>query len=317
MDRGRPLTEVDVGKLARDLLDALCYLEEFGLTHGDIKPDNIVLIKNDYKLIDFDLLPRLSDDSYLTQSYNDVYGCCLRAGILHPEYKTFRQAKYALCCTLMQFCKGRKPYATTTFEQTVFLEGMDFTVFVSDTAKYVNEDPKRWVEENFTEEFQTLALGLVGSNSFGSFREARRSITSDPIKTVILPSLAPLGTGWKFEPEATRGIYRMLKGDTETVAAAFNVFYRYGHLVETEEQKEEFLQACCWRALCNFDNEFVQHIVEVEGGLSITEEQGKNVRERVQAELERPGSWVTGKRETSLSFEIPLFEVEIVAPVGE
>lgn len=72
-------SEVKVTNLIRSLLDALAYLAEKGIMHRDLKPDNILLDKNDkLKVVDFGLATFINLETY-------IFKKCGTPGYIAPE----------------------------------------------------------------------------------------------------------------------------------------------------------------------------------------------------------------------------------------
>ncbi|KAL6720794.1 Protein kinase protein rad53 [Lecanora helva] len=70
----KPMTEYMAARVGRQMLDAVIYLHERGITHRDIKPDNILVAGDDpldkiFKLTDFGLSKQVMDASTFLQTF--------------------------------------------------------------------------------------------------------------------------------------------------------------------------------------------------------------------------------------------------------
>ena len=69
---GKPMPEYMVVYVARQMLDALGYLHERGITHRDIKPDNILMASNYpwvFKLSDFGLSKIVNNEETFLKTF--------------------------------------------------------------------------------------------------------------------------------------------------------------------------------------------------------------------------------------------------------
>lgn len=66
-------------KLLKGILEALAYLQKEGIAHRDLRPENIIVTKNDVpKIIDFGLATS-------TRSEDHIYTRCGSPGFIAPE----------------------------------------------------------------------------------------------------------------------------------------------------------------------------------------------------------------------------------------
>ena len=95
-DSGKAMTEWTAALLARQMLGAITYLHAKGITHRDIKPDNILVGGNNpddkiFKLTDFGLSKQVMDDQTFLQTF------CGTILYLAPEvYPGYDRAKLGL-----------------------------------------------------------------------------------------------------------------------------------------------------------------------------------------------------------------------------
>jgi serine/threonine protein kinase len=123
-ERLRHEVRVDVATalwVARQVGEALVALHRAGFVHGDVKPENILLVNNGAKLIDLGFAHRPGENAaFLRQGF--LMGT---ANYLAPELCAFdpsadeRSDLFSLGVTLFEMLAGRLPYLPGTTYQTL------------------------------------------------------------------------------------------------------------------------------------------------------------------------------------------------------
>ena len=104
---GSPWSEDKVFELARSMLKALKYLNTLQILHRDIKPDNILIKKGEYKLADFGLCYRGA-----AHYDNDLIGspAYLAPEIFKKRFYSEKSDIYALGISLFEMFHGKYPF---------------------------------------------------------------------------------------------------------------------------------------------------------------------------------------------------------------
>jgi serine/threonine protein kinase len=102
----------EVKRLFVQIVEAICYLHSFGIAHGDIKPDNIVLTaEGDVKIIDFGYCKEKKIGFDEDKSGTVKYGSpeLFRSG----AYNTQKSDIWSLGILLFVMATGRFPYGSS------------------------------------------------------------------------------------------------------------------------------------------------------------------------------------------------------------
>ncbi len=95
MDKGDKLNNSLSTAHITTLIDCLCSMEAYGMIHGDIKVENMIVINDKIMMIDFDYICT-RNDSIVSQSYRDISGYAIQRRYSIKKYKAILAAMYAL-----------------------------------------------------------------------------------------------------------------------------------------------------------------------------------------------------------------------------
>jgi tetratricopeptide (TPR) repeat protein len=136
--RGRPLSyQIE---LLVQLLQALAYLHRRGIIHRDLKPDNVLVIEDQVKVLDFGLavarehLPKQNRDIYGTPAY-------LAPEVLEGEPVSEASDLYAVGVMAYELLAGQHPFNTTNLALLM----VDALQTVPDTRVLAVEDQLRQI----------------------------------------------------------------------------------------------------------------------------------------------------------------------------
>lgn len=298
MQRGNELrhdTDLNPKKLISDILEGLCYLESFGLIHGDIKPQNIVEYQGNFCLIDFDIFCHFEDNDTLTQSFNDIYGYFAKERMKSENYNNFHQALYAITYTAMIYCseKNREFYYKDKPEScSMEIEGNTCSCFCSKTAYSINKNPDKWITRKFPEEWRDFATKCVGRNlevRFRSFREARNHPLFEDFETQEYSKFLPKPFVPRIDQNNSRKIYKKackLSLLPSELFSIYNLYYRY-------EVKN--INALFFLSTMDFSLEESKDLVIQDNCQYICDPVPKDVELILLEEYLVPGSWLHQK----------------------
>jgi serine/threonine protein kinase len=102
---------VDKIKYMREITEGINFLHQHHILHGDIKPNNILLLNNTVKLTDFSL-SRVIDKGCII-NYNSTYTLCYRPPEVKENKLYLKSDIWALGCTLYEIFYGTKYFVLT------------------------------------------------------------------------------------------------------------------------------------------------------------------------------------------------------------
>lgn len=108
---------VDKIKYMRELTEGINFLHQYHILHGDIKPNNVLLLNNTVKITDFSL-SRVIDKECII-NYNSTYTFCYRPPEIKENKLYLKSDIWALGCTLYEIFYGIK-YFTITKDLKLF-----------------------------------------------------------------------------------------------------------------------------------------------------------------------------------------------------
>lgn len=299
-EEGTRIERVDTRTLCVDLIKGLVQLEEFNLTHGDIKLNNVVFHDGKYKWIDFDILPNIYDNTYLSQSYNDHYGAALVSGLKCLAYSTYRQAMYAFGITLATTMLHQNIWISQSkinIRTNVNLSGLDINYLVPKCAKEIYENEEKWLDEYIPDEWRTFIQRLVGKDKFSSFKEAAEYLNIDVSefqgKGELLPEIVSIKN---VDKELIRKLYEKcadLYALSLNSSRVFDLFYRFEHLFEDKDKLIEHLitygDGKCYEDVFSKIHQYTK-------GSEITWCREYDCSGKLLNEWKNPGSWLNEDR---------------------
>jgi serine/threonine protein kinase len=110
LDEERRLSAAEAAQLARSLAVSLASLAEARVTHGDVKPSNVVLGPEGPVLVDFGLARRAGQAAPRERGGTLTY---LAPEVVRGEQPTPRSDVYSLGVVLFEALTGRLPYAAS------------------------------------------------------------------------------------------------------------------------------------------------------------------------------------------------------------
>ena len=231
-----------IHKWIGQLVTALTVLEENGVIHGDIKPQNIVI--NDagnLSLIDFGIITcegfrqEYIDNNTITQSHPGLKGFKLRGRHIRTSamvttygYTHMSNAMFALGSTIYCMLKQiENPY--NVYENCVPIELYE-----------MHDNIEEWIKSKNVPDISSV-LGcplamLLGRSEFRpkSFKDLCVNFETPPanhnVTTYLQPPYPPQNINTKFISPATRRIYKLgvkRGSDPGIINMAVDMFYRY------------------------------------------------------------------------------------------
>lgn len=150
LDKYGPLNECVLRKFARDLLQAMAFIHEKGISHLDIKPANILVSdKGVVKLCDFGCSKRVNE---LSKSTNCVFGTPL---YMAPEFikgeANHKSDIWSMGCSLFQLRTGILPWSHTNIRENI---GLIF--YITSTC-----DPPFVVSKEMSQDFSSEFMDFM------------------------------------------------------------------------------------------------------------------------------------------------------------
>lgn len=191
--RGKQLSEVEVLKILKDVLDVLEFVHSEGVIHRDIKPDNLICRKKDQKivLIDFGAVRAMQDAS--TQlTANEKGESRFTVTIGTPGYMpseqcagrpTYSSDIYALGMVAIKALTGYRPTDLPTDPATGELVWRDKAQVSNGLAMVLT----RMVRYHYTQRYQSIREVNQGISTFATMTEVeRQATTSKIVRSTIL-----------------------------------------------------------------------------------------------------------------------------------
>lgn len=224
IDAGKELPDEQKLDLIKQILQALAYIHQRGIIHRDLKPDNIQVIDNQAKLLDFGLALRGEDKSDKmagTLAY-------MPPEVLSGDAVNKQSDLYALGMMTYQLLTGAYPYPTdnlTDLIQHIVFKDLPIEGNISDErvatfiTKLVHKDP----DERFQSAREALtycsSCGLVSHEGESplvreSFLQAAKFVGREKELTQLNQGLQELragkGSAWLIGGESGVGKTRMI-----------------------------------------------------------------------------------------------------------
>jgi serine/threonine protein kinase len=191
--RDKQLSEVEVLKILKDVLDVLEFVHSEGVIHRDIKPDNLIRRKKDQKivLIDFGAVRAMQDAS--TQlTANEKGESRFTVTIGTPGYMpseqcagrpTYSSDIYALGMVAIKALTGFGPTDLPTDPATGELVWRDKAQVSNGLAMVLT----RMVRYHYTQRYQSIREVNQGISTFATMTEVeRQATTSKIVRSTIL-----------------------------------------------------------------------------------------------------------------------------------
>lgn len=233
---GKQVIDPIIENFVENILHALVVFEQYGVTHGDIKLDNIVYHEEKYKFIDFGTMPNLDDKASPSQSHSDVYGFLVKRNITTKEYNQKSQAMYALGLVISSLLRRENAWMDKELRPTkctVEIQSIPITVTTSEPACLIFNDEKSWVKNNIPEEWHSFILKLVGSRKFNSFSDAYEALTGIRVPLIgqrLMPSVVPVNN-------QSRLLYELCASNNMNAVSSvqvMNLYYMYHTLFDDQ-----------------------------------------------------------------------------------
>jgi serine/threonine protein kinase len=216
--RDKQLSEVEVLKILKDVLEVLEFVHSEGVIHRDIKPDNLIRRKKDQKivLIDFGAV-RAMQDTNTKLSQDEKGESRFTVSIGTPGYMpseqcagrpTYNSDIYALGMVAIKAITGYSPTDLPTDPATGELVWRDKAQVSNGLAMVLT----RMVRYHYTQRYQSVREVNQGIATFATMTEVeRQATTSKIVRSTILTGTANLAnsqaeTSYKSSSQTRRSV---------------------------------------------------------------------------------------------------------------
>ncbi len=198
--RDKQLSEVEVLKILKDVLEVLEFVHSEGVIHRDIKPDNLIRRKKDRKivLIDFGAV-RAMEDANTKLTEDDKGESRFTVTIGTPGYMPSEQCAgrpayssdiYALGMVVIKALTGFSPTELPTDPATGELVWRDKAKVSNGLAMVLT----RMVRYHYTQRYQSVREVNQGITTFATMSEVERQATTSKIVRSTILSQSALTT---------------------------------------------------------------------------------------------------------------------------
>lgn len=280
-------------KFIVDLLKGLIELEDLGMTHGDIKLENIVLHNENYKFIDFGIIQNLTDDSIISQTHNDYKGYALKNGVCGSGYTSHRQAMYALGITITSILSSNNNWMNRELRgclAQISIGDLDMNYYMSECAYEIYKDPDHWILCNVEithSFFSQLIKGLV-VGAYPSFRAAYSDFCLHALpRKVFVRNLLTLPTNnysFVVYDECAKRRFSPISS-----AIVMTLYYSFWNRIKNHSDLITCILSYFEECECTKDH---HTMFTAATGLEVTYPIPDMVVERLLCEYLHPGSWI-------------------------
>lgn len=203
-----PLTPARTVAIVRQVAAALDAAHASGITHRDVKPENILVAQNDFAyLVDFGIA-RAAHDPNLTQSGMAVgtYNYMAPERFTGDEV-TYRADIYALACVLGECLTGAPPYRADSVERLIASHLMapvprPSVLRPGRVPAALDQVIAKGMAKNPSERYMTagdLALAAHEALSTPEQRQEATILRQGDNETLMLPAVDPGAGGWSSQ----------------------------------------------------------------------------------------------------------------------
>ena len=235
--RDKQLSEVEVLKILKDVLEVLDFVHSEGVIHRDIKPDNLIRRKQDQKivLIDFGAVRAMQDaNTKLTADEKGESRFTVTIGT--PGYMPSEQCAgrpaynsdiYALGMVAIKALTGYSPTDLPNDPATGELVWRDKAKVSNGLAMVLT----RMVRYHYTQRYQSVREVNQGINTFATMTEVeRQATTSKIVRSTILTKNGTVVSP-KADLEKSRSQTRRSVPASSSVSSNSGVLFLFGGLL--------------------------------------------------------------------------------------